>query len=631
MNFFITNPNPIRETKVVCSIPITPPREHCKNHSMATSKSPLRRNNSRSACTTSSTVLTFHSSPSNSFEEPRTPAQLHYYDDEDDDNESCEASGVCLGGWILNAFFSPSRAPKSDAFSPASDELHQQSVAHTEEVVHAISSSKLKLDFDDDATDRLSCTSASCPSQASSNSCQSVNETHRSMLRLLEDILSMASKSEKECNVNSAIGHLENYLYQFQSLSQYTTPVFELKKAYVLHKLGCLQWQRGQYQLSLHALVEAYTIYNRLSEDCRFSNTSSDVMEMSNLVLACSNVLISLGRLHLSRGNGSAAMQCYHECVERLSSIQRRCDRSQSARIFSQACCGAGRVLFAQGRLASSLKRFKRALKVQLGYEVSCDAIADLSLSSACVPLSDIAETLSHLGKLYEEQNLFDLAMHCYTKSLQIYSISLGPNHVDIGEISLKLGRILRSIGRYCEADQAIRRAHQIFVNNLGEYHRNTLAALLNLGLLYASRGKHKRAQTIYHQVLHDQQATFNGEAHADLALTCHCIALSYEGSFKLDKAMKYYNEELLILQASLHPYHLDIAKLLHHMAMLTMNVVDNDGSYLMLNESIERLEEATEIYEHHNASNAFHRELTYLKSSIQRLYRRQNRQVTQY
>lgn len=627
MTMFRTNPGCLYETTTVRSIPLkTPPRGHCNDCSMATSH-PWR--NSRSVCTTSTTVYTSQSSSNGSFgDDPISPDRSddcrEYYNAQDDDEDDVCQTGGCFGAWI-NRFSPPSRAPK-DAFSPADSDSFRSANQHDKRQHQSkvddacLSPTKLELTlniFDDDITDGLSCSSTSCPSESTCDVSQSlVQQEGSSSMLTLEIILSKASKAEEDCDTNSAIAHLENYLYQIE---QQPNLSLEFRRASALHKLGCLQWQCGRYQLSLCALIEASAAYDTLIKD-------SSSFALPSVLLASANVLLSIGRLHLSRGEGAAAMQCYRECVQRLSSIQRSCDQSQSARLFAQACIGAGRVLLAQGKLNSALKRLKRALKVQLGREIPED-VASISLHSACVPLQDIAETLSYLGMLHEEQSHFDKAMKCYAKALQTYSVSLGPNHVDVGEVSNKLGRILHKLGRFSDAGQAIRRAHQIFLNNLGEHHRNTSAALLNLGMLYASQGKHKRAQAIYYKVLKVQQATFNGEVHADLALTFHCIAANYEAAFKLDKAIQYYNQELMVLQTTLHPYHLDIAKLLHHMAMHTMDVVDNQGNYFMLNESIEWLEEAADIFQHHNQANTFQKEMLSLTASIHKLHRRQSRQ----
>eukprot|EP00956_Cyclotella_meneghiniana_P028479 scaffold66328_cov66-Cyclotella_meneghiniana.AAC.2 len=625
MNFFVTNPAIAREPSAVRSPTKTPSRKHFTSNNImsGTTKSPSLKN-IRSACTTSSTVLTYPSSPNSIVEVPRTPERSSISPDsyykEQDENDECEAPGVCFGGWVLNRIISPSRLSRNDAFTPSPESVDLRHQSKIEGSDHPLSPTKLELALNtcEDLTDGLSCSSVSCHSLSSSSEAKH----GESESILLESILSMASKSEKDCDFNAAVTHIENYLFESMNLSHQSTPGFEfrknLRKASALHKLGCLQWQCGRYQLSLSALVEACTIYDRLIDD-----TGPSPLVLSKLTLASANVLVSLGRLHLSRGEGSAAMHCYRDCVQRLSPVQATCDRSQSARLFSQACVGAGRVLISQDKLSSASKRFKRALKVQLGYEMSFEEGHTLSLHSARVPLPDIAETFSHLGNLYVEQENLNQAKQCYTNSLQIYSISLGPNHVDTGNVSNKLGRIFQRLSRLPDAEQAFQRAHQIFLNNLGEYHRNTAAALLNLGMLYASQGKQKKAQTIYHRVLRCQQVTFNGEAHADLALTFHCIASSYEGSFKLDKAMKYYSEELRVLKATLHPYHLDIAKLLHHMAMVTMNIVDKEGNYLMLNESIDWLEEAFDVYKHHNALDAFQKELSYLQTSIRKLRKR--------
>lgn len=632
MSFFAINYSDPVQTRHLTPVE-TPPREHCKKQSMATSRRPFVHRKNRSACTTSSTLLSCQSSPSSSSsEEPRTPDRsdiLSYYSGGDgDDSASCQDS-ACFGGWIMNRFFSPSQTPKKHAFTPtnSSDQGGFRHKRMFKDAIHHASPSKLGIasdSLDGDVTDGFSLSSFSCPSQSSTD-VKSAHETLNTSA-LLENTLLMATKSEDDYNLNAAITHIENYLYHLQSLGQHGNPTFALRRASALHKLGCLQWQCGRYQISLCALIESRTLYDHLIENYS-SSPSPDVM--SSLVLASANVLVSMGRLHLSKGEGAAAMQCYHECVHKLSSIKTKCNRSETARMFAQASAGAGRVLLAQGKLSSSMKRFKRALKVQLGYEDAGEDIAGIPLLSSCAPLSDIADTLSHIGRVYEKQQHLDQAIECYAKSFQLYSMSLGPNHPDTGTASIKLGQVFHRIGRFSEADKSIRRAYTIFVNNLGENHRNTSAALLNLGMLYSSQGKHKRAQEIYHQVLRNQQDAFHGASHADLALTYHHIAASYEASFRLEKSVKYYNQELSVLRAALHPYHLDIAKLLHHMATVTMNIVDNEGYYLMLNESIGWLKDAADIYQHHNESNEFEKELSHLTALFQRLQRRRHIQLT--
>ncbi|KAL3790344.1 hypothetical protein HJC23_002730 [Cyclotella cryptica] len=620
---------------------VTPPREHREAPGKMKMKSHVRRS-SRSPCTTSSTVLTWQSSPNNNNEYPVTPTRLdlsNCYIGRDDEHD--ESSVTCFGEWFLRKLFSPSAFSKTDVFSfinndPFHPKDSQESFkvsrnSNTEDADHLQSTQKpneitptrLELAWhahDSDIHDGHSCLSTS-PQPASDSGFASEQKEDVEMVQL-QTLLSMASRHEDDCSLNDAIVCLEKYLYQLHCLLPQTNTVFECRKAAALHKLGCLQWKCGRYHLSLFALIEAIALYDRLIEGLSSGNTP-DVF--TNMILASSHTLISKGRLHLSRGEGAAAMQCYHECVRRLSSIQSSSDKSEAPRIFSQACLGAGRVLLAQGKMKSSLKRFKRALKVQLGYQgtETPEEISALSFDAALVPLLDIAETLSHLGNLYETKNSLDQAMQCYMKSFQIYSTALGPNHVDTGEASFKLGRIHHRLDCSSEAKQAYRRAHQIFVNTFGENHRNSQAALLNLGMLYASRGRHKQALIMYHRVLQAQKTTFGVDTHPDLALTLHCIATSNEAIFKLEKAVQYYEEELRILEKTLHPYHLDIAKLLHHMAKVTMNAVDSKGNYIMLNESIRWLEKATEVYRHHNESNAFHNELRCLYASLRELRKR--------
>lgn len=609
----------------------TPPPVHKDN--MTATKSHLRRN-SRSACTTSSTVLTCQSTPNSSFEHPESPALDYYRVQEEDVINECNVPSFCFAGWILSKLLSPHSPSKIDVFSPANDPSHlrdgyQQSSTNAVDRVPSQQtllddSLRLKLCFDDCEDEIHNEPSCSSTCQSSTDASDTARSPDHSEIIQIHNLLILASKYEDKDDLNAAISQIESYLYQAHFLSDQTSFFFECRRAAALHKLGCLQWKCGRYQLSLYALLEARNLYDSLIEECSIG--SQDVS--SNLQLASASVLVSTGRLHLSRGEGAAAMRCYRECVQRLSSMQSSYEQSESARVFAQACSGAGQVLLSQGKFSASLKRLKRALKVQLGYQgadipVSREEISSLSFHTACVPLPEIAETLSHLGRLYEKQGSLHESMQCFSKSFGIYSMALGPNHADAADISNKLGRVLLRLGRFSEAEQAIRRAYQIFGNNLGQHHRNTSTAFLNLGMLYAYRGQHNRALDVYYRVLHIQHTLFGEEVHADLAITYHYIAESNEALFKLDKAIKYYREELRVLETTLHPYHLDIAKLLHHMAMVTMNAVDSDGNYLMLNECIGWLEEATEVYSHHNESNQFDEEIHCVQVSIQELQRR--------
>lgn len=584
------------------------------------------RKNSRSACTTSSTVLTCTSSPSSydSLQSTSSSSILDYsstqYEDEDEPY-------VCWSVFFLLDLLTRlgKKNATHNAFSDLLNEDHASKSQNTSEDDSSVTPMNLNrrldncCDEDDQQTPLL-------PNHRPHNS---------ELLSNLQQLLQRSSQYESECNLNASITNLEQFIHQSQYLSNISDP-FMCTRSSVLHKLGSLQWKCGRYELSLYALIESMHLYERILYD----NNDYDSTKFQ-MVLESAHVLISTGRVYLSMGRGTSAMHCYHECVHRLSSIPSSFSVNSeesvlsSTRIFAQACVGAGRVLSSQGKLRGSLKRFKRALKVQLGYQgrdtpVSRDEISELEYSRVKVPLSDVAETLLHLGRLYEQRNnALDRALVCHTQSFRIYSRVLGINHVDAGHASNNLGRVLQCLGRIAEAELALQRGYQILSNSLGQAHRSSCTALLSIGQLYASQGRHKKALEAFQRVLSAQRNVFGGDSHVDTASTLHCIASSYQSTFKLEKAMTYYRKEVNVLKTTLHPYHLDVAKTLYHMATVAMGAVNSNGEYLIPDESIECwLVESMEVFQHHNIGGIFQSELFHLEASIQATQARMRRKM---
>ncbi|KAL7543667.1 hypothetical protein ACHAXR_013495 [Thalassiosira sp. AJA248-18] len=432
-----------------------------------------------------------------------------------------------------------------------------------------------------------------------------------------QDFLHDASKCESDTEVDIEISSLEEFIQKSQS-SASTSFACAHSKAAALHKLGILQWKCGRYFFSEHALADCLNLYQHLLDKCN--------PDHSLLVLENSHVFVSMGRVYLSKGEGDAAMQCYRECVRLLSFIPKStCSLTTMTpvRLFAQACVGAGRALASQGKLKASLKRYKRALKVQLGYPaadspVDREEISALKVDKATVPLNDVAETFSHLGRLYEQRNDLHRAMECFAESLAIYRSVLDPYAVDIGYVLNNIGQLYLRLGRAAEAEDYLIRSHQVFSLSLGRNHRNTADALLSIGQLYASQGQHKKALTTYKRVLRAEPAVF-GQLHA---VTLHSIACSYEAIFRLGKALRYYQKLVSALSITPSPHHLNRARLLHHMAEIAIQVVDSTGEHVLLDESADWLEEAAEI------NGKFDSELLYesIKETTKRIKRRRHK-----
>mmetsp|Transcript_2545 Transcript_2545/g.5667 ORF Transcript_2545/g.5667 Transcript_2545/m.5667 type:complete len:690 (-) Transcript_2545:113-2182(-) len=450
-----------------------------------------------------------------------------------------------------------------------------------------------------------------------------IEQQHQGDYEDLDHFLHTASRHEAKSDLDTAISSLEEFLNR-------STFACDHFRATTLHKLGILQWKSGRYFCSEHVLLDCIHVYECLIDEDNPAIHEPEIY--SQLVLETAHVFVSMGRVYLSEGEGDAAMRCYNECVRYLSSIPKSRYASfgtiTPTRIFGQACVGAGRVLASQGKLKSSLKRYKRALKNQIGpaaeAAVANEDISSLSVHEVNVPLNDVAETLSHLGRLYEQRNDVTRALECHVKALSIYKSQLDLHSVDIGYASNNVGQLYLRLGRFVDAEEAFKTAHHVFSLRLGRNHRNTADALLSIGQLYASQGRHKKAITTFQRVLRAEPAVF-GQL---LAVTLHSVACSYEATLQLEKALKYYQKEASVIRTTLSPCNSSRAQLLHHMACIAMQAVDSKGEYLLLDQSLTWLEEAAEIYE----GKAFnHEEIIHIQSSIEETQKRMRRKAQRH
>jgi len=621
----------------------------------------------RPACTTSSTILTYESAPYS----PYSPYSLESLDTPGDhpSGRDDDSTAYCWAGPMLKTIISlvspqkprciiDSAHSKQEAADNAASNLSPERGMHSQECQldfsvksdQSCASPSGVQDFptlpSSSSASDLPCKSLfhdlqpkiieqeqyqeSPPIQAQDTLISDRGTTPRRRIHLtvsehLEYLLNAASKYEAESDLEAAMSSLETYLHKSQQSLASPTFASDHSKATTLHKLGILQWKCGRYFFSEHILTDCIHLYQCLLDG---DNPALNDQEMlSQLLLEIAHVFVSTGRVYLSKGEGEAAMQCYNDCVRHLSSIPRCGSTSiDSARIFAQACVGAGRALACQGKLKASLKRYKRALKVQLGYQAPLSPIEEgdissLSVDEVKVPLNDVAETLSHLGRLYEQWDQLTLAMECHAKALSFYQAVLDPYSVDIGYASNNVGQMYLRLGRIAEAEKALKLSHQVFSQSLGRNHRNTADALLSLGQLYASRGQQKKALTTYKKVLRAEPAVFG---HL-LAVTLHSIACCYEAMMRLDKALKYYQREVNIMA----PCHLHRAQLLHHMATIAMKAVDSNGDYVLLDQAADWLEEAAAIY-YNNESKSFDNDLLlHLEASIEETRRRMKRNCT--
>ena len=96
--------------------------------------------------------------------------------------------------------------------------------------------------------------------------------------------------------------------------------------------------------------------------------------------------------------------------------------------------------------------------------------------------------------------------MRCYKKAHRIYVEQLGEEHVDVAVTLNNIGQVYHAMKKYKKSMSAYNDSLQIMRLLLGEGHRNVATTLFNKGLVYVSCEKYEKALLIFKETLSAQR-----------------------------------------------------------------------------------------------------------------------------
>ncbi|CAF0982705.1 unnamed protein product [Didymodactylos carnosus] len=172
--------------------------------------------------------------------------------------------------------------------------------------------------------------------------------------------------------------------------------------------------------------------------------------------------------------------------------------------------------------------------------------------------LDQSAHALAHnnLGRVYDNQADYEKALKSYEKSLEIYLISLPPNHPDIAATYNNIGQVYNHQGDYEKALKSYEKSLKIYLISLPPNHPDIATTYNNIGSVYDKQGDYEKALKSYEKSVEIKLISLPPN-HPDTATTYNNIGSVYYKQGDYEKALKSYEKALSIVRRTLplaHP-----------------------------------------------------------------------------
>ncbi|KAJ3044015.1 Kinesin light chain 3 [Rhizophlyctis rosea] len=176
------------------------------------------------------------------------------------------------------------------------------------------------------------------------------------------------------------------------------------------------------------------------------------------------------------------------------------------------------------------------------------------------------AQWLSSLGRLYEDQGLYDKAQPLYTESLETRRSVLGEDHPLVLTSMSNLARLHHHQGDYQPAEKLYIECIDGRRQVLPENHEDTFAALGNLAALYDDMGQPEKAEPLYLDILNNRAL---GEDDTCRLSMMNNLATLYHTQKQFEKAEPLYVDCLARRRRVLGPDHPDTLSTVNNLASL--------------------------------------------------------------
>lgn len=180
----------------------------------------------------------------------------------------------------------------------------------------------------------------------------------------------------------------------------------------------------------------------------------------------------------------------------------------------------------------------------------------------------DVAKSLNDLAVLYYSQGKYEEAKQLYQEALVLRKSLLVEDHPDVAENLNNLAVVHYYQGSYEKAKQLYQEALVLRKSSLGNHHIDVAESLNNLAVLYRVQGKYRESELLYREALEIKKLLL-GTHHPSVATSLNNLATLYRVQGNYEKAEPLYQESLILRKSLLGDRHPDVAAILNNLAML--------------------------------------------------------------
>ena len=172
------------------------------------------------------------------------------------------------------------------------------------------------------------------------------------------------------------------------------------------------------------------------------------------------------------------------------------------------------------------------------------------------------------LGLVYYDMGEYSKALSSHERSLEIYKVTLPPNHPDLAKSYNNIAAVYDKMGEYSKALSYYEQPLEIMKVALPPNPPLLASSYNNIGNVYMNMGEYSKAFSSYEQSLEIYKVALPPN-HPDLATSYNNIGLVYKKMGEYSKALSYYERSLKIGKVALPPNHPDLANSYNNFGMV--------------------------------------------------------------
>ncbi|CAF1367202.1 unnamed protein product [Adineta steineri] len=342
------------------------------------------------------------------------------------------------------------------------------------------------------------------------------------------------------------LGSLLNKMGQFNKAQEIYEVLLhqttnESDKAPIYYELGCIKYNRGEYEEALLSHEKALKIRQQL-----LPSSHPDLGNSYN----------TIGLVYKNMGDYPKALSYYEKALEiQLQSL------SSNHPDLGMSYDNIGVVYHCMGDYPKALSSHEKALEIRLQ-----------SLPSNHY---DLGMSYNNIGVVYDKMGDYPKALSYYEKDLAIIQQSLPSTHPDLGTFCNNIGLLYSKIGDYPRALSYYEKFLGIQQQSLPSSHPNMGSFYNNIGLVYYNMGDYPKALSYYEKALAIQLQSFPSN-HPDFAKSYSNFGNLYNSMGDYPKALLSHEKALVIRQQSLPSNHSDLSVSYNDIGL----VHENMGNY---------------------------------------------------